>query len=111
MFPINTLSVLEFTGHDAGQFLHNQLSADITGITAGNAGFACCCNPAGRVLGLLLVSPRANSILVVCASELADQLKAWLGRYIIRADVQINLRSDLAVAAVGWRMTSITISW
>jgi len=100
MIPLNTLSVLEFSGRDAVQFLHSQLSADITGIPVGDAGFACCCNPAGRVLGLLLVSPRETSVLVICASELAGQLKAWLGKYIIRADVQINLRSDLAAAAL-----------
>jgi len=100
MIPLNTLSVLEFSGRDAVQFLHSQLSADITGIPVGDAGFACCCNPAGRVLGLLLVSPRETSVLVICASELAGQLKAWLGRYIIRADVQINLRTDLAAAAL-----------
>lgn len=98
MFPLSTLSVLEIKGHDAGQFLHDQLSADIASIPAGGAGFGCLCNPAGRVLGLLLVSLQEESILAVCAADLAESLKAWLSRFIIRADVNIALRSDLAVS-------------
>ncbi len=99
MFPLSTLSVLEFSGHDAGQFLQNQLSADINNIGPGEAGYACCCNPAGRVLGLLLVCLHKDSLLAVCASELAEPLKTWLSRFVIRADVAIQLRDDLTVAA------------
>ena len=99
MFPLSTLSVLEFSGRDAGQFLHNQLSADINNIGPGEAGFACCCNPAGRVLGLLLVCLHKDSLLAVCASELVEPLKTWLSRFVIRADVAIQLRDDIAIAA------------
>jgi len=100
MFPLSTLSVIEFTGLDAGQFLHNQLSADINGLAIGDAGFACCCNPQGRVLGLLLLTVREQSILAICASELAESLHAWLSRFVIRAKVEIALRPDLLVAAI-----------
>lgn len=99
MLPLNSLSILEFKGHDAGQFLHNQLSADILGINPGTAGFACCCNPAGRVLALFLVSPHEGSYFVVCASELADELSTWLGRFIFREKVSIEHRPDLQVFA------------
>ncbi|MFT5140417.1 MAG: folate-binding protein YgfZ [Lysobacterales bacterium] len=99
MFRLHTMSVLEFSGNDAGHFLHNQLSADIKNIAIGDAGFACCCNPAGRVLGLLLVCPKEDSILVVCSSSLATSLVEWLSRFIIRADVKIKTREDLVVMA------------
>ena len=99
MFPLNALSIIEFTGLDAGQFLHNQLSADVAAIPTGGAGFACCCNPAGRVLGLLLIAVRKEAIFAVCASDLAAPLIEWLSRFIIRADVKIELRSDLVVSA------------
>lgn len=98
MLSINTLSVLEFTGHDAAQFLHNQLSADIMAIGSGKATFACYCNPAGRVLGLLLLGQQEKSILVVCASALATSLVDMLSKYIIREDVRIVQRDDLVVA-------------
>jgi folate-binding protein YgfZ len=97
MISLRTLSVLEFTGHDARQFLHNQLSADISSIPVGGSGFACCCNPAGRVLGLLLVHIGDDTVLAVCAAELSAMLNDWLSRFIIRADVRIVRREDLAV--------------
>ena len=99
MVSLGTLSVIEFSGQDAGQFLHNQLSADIAAIPAGGTGFACCCNPAGRVLGLLLVTVQEGAIFAICASDLAATLQQWLNRFVIRADVKIAVRSDLLVAA------------
>ena len=99
MIPLNTLSVIEFSGHDARQFLHNQVSADINNINAGTAGFACYCNPAGRVLGLLLVFPVNDGVIAICASELAVALTDLLKRFIIRADVKIKVRDDLSVMA------------
>ena len=99
MFPLTTLSIIELSGRDAGQFLHNQLSADIQGISEGQATFACCCNPAGRVISLMLVTRREDLFLVVCSAELAEPLVTWLSRYIIRAEVKIRRRDDLLVAA------------
>jgi folate-binding protein YgfZ len=99
MFPLTALSVIEFSGPDTGQFLHNQLSADIQGISEGEATFACCCNPAGRVISLMLVTRQEDLILVVCSAELADPLVTWLSRYIIRAEVKICRRDELLVMA------------
>jgi len=99
MFRLDSLSVLEFSGQDAGPFLHNQLSADINAIPSGDSGFACCCNPAGRVIGLLLVCVQEETIFALCASDLAEPLQQWLSRFVIRADVKIELRPDLTVAS------------
>jgi len=103
MIRLRTLSVLEFAGVDTRQFLHNQLSADIRGIPVGGARFACCCNPSGRVLGLLLVAPREDTVFALCAASLAETLQEWLSRFVLRDDVRISLREDLAAAAVGER--------
>jgi folate-binding protein YgfZ len=97
MFRLSHLSALEFTGADAGQFLQNQLSADIMAIQAGTAGFACVCNPSGRVLGLLLIGPSPEGYLAVCAAELAGELTSHLTRYVLRSAVSIQDRGDLQV--------------
>ena len=97
MYSLSTLSVLEFSGHDASQFLHDQLSADIVGLAPGQSTFACYCNPAGRVLGLLSLSPLEGSIFAICSSGLAGSLLELFSKYIIRADVRITLRDDLTV--------------
>jgi folate-binding protein YgfZ len=97
MFRLNYLSVLELTGADTGQFLQNQLSADMAAIEPGTAGFACACNPSGRVLGLLLVRPTREGHLAICAAGLADELIRYLTRYVLRSDVSIRKRDDLQV--------------
>lgn len=97
MFPVTSLSVLEFSGHDAGQFLHNQLSADILRIKPGEAGFACCCNPAGRVIALLLISPIESSFYALCSTDLVNELSSWLKRFVFREKVTITIRTDLQV--------------
>jgi folate-binding protein YgfZ len=100
MIPIKSLSVLEISGLDAGQFLHNQLSADILGILPGSAGFACFCNPAGRVIALLLVFRSEGTFYVVCSRDLAEPLQSWLSRFIIRAKVEIRISTDLTVVGL-----------
>jgi folate-binding protein YgfZ len=99
MFPLASLSVLEFNGHDAGQFLHDQLSADILAIEPGESGFACCCIPSGRVMALMLVCPVGDSYFALCAHELAEDLTNWLNRFVFRAKLKIHLRKDLQVFA------------
>lgn len=98
--PLRHLAVLEFKGDDAGKFLQAQLTADIAAIERSEGAFACCCNPAGRVLGLLLLQARGTGWFAICAAELAQDLREWLSRYILRSRVEIVQRDDLGVAAV-----------
>jgi folate-binding protein YgfZ len=97
IMPLDHLAVMEFRGHDAGQFLQSQLTADVAAITGETAGFACCCNPSGRVLGLLLLRHTDDGFLAICAADLATELEAWLGKYILRSRVEIMQRPDLVV--------------
>lgn len=98
--PLNHLAVLEFRGRDAGRFLQAQLTADIASLEVGASTFACCCNPAGRVLGLLLLKAQGEDWFAICAADLAASLREWLGRYVLRAKVAIIERTDLGVAAL-----------
>ncbi len=100
MIVLDYLSVLEFSGHDAGQFLQGQLTADLAGISPDSARFAACCNPAGRVLGTLLITGENDRMLVICAASLAQTLSDWLARYILRAKVSIVHREDLQVCGL-----------
>jgi folate-binding protein YgfZ len=98
--PLRHLAVLEFKGRDAGEFLQAQLTADILSMENSEGVFACCCNPAGRVLGLLLLKYSGASWFAICSAELAPVLCDWLGRYVLRSRVEIIMRDDLGVAAV-----------
>ncbi|HSM69490.1 MAG TPA: hypothetical protein VK830_07230, partial [Xanthomonadales bacterium] len=77
------------------------LSADIDAIAPGEGGFACCCNPAGRVLALLLVMPEEDRTHLVVSAGLTESTQTWLARFVLRADVQITARNDLFVATAG----------
>ena len=55
MIRLPYLSTVLFSGPDALDFLHAQLSSDIRALQEGDATFACYCTPRGQVLGLLLV--------------------------------------------------------
>ena len=57
MIALPYLSAIRLSGTDAGDFLHNQLSADVLALASGESVFACYCEPKGRVLALMLVWP------------------------------------------------------
>lgn len=91
------LSMIEVNGTDARRFLHDQLSADIRTLNAGEATFAGLCRMDGRTLALLLVWSRDGGFGAICAESLADPVVAHLTKFVLRADVQIRGRGDLRV--------------
>lgn len=97
MIPLNYLSVARFSGSDAGDFLHRQLSADIAALAPGDASFACCCTPKGQVIGLLLVCRQDDDYLVAGAAELLPAVLARLKMFILRSRVELGLEDDLTV--------------
>lgn len=100
MVALSYLSAIRFTGPDAGDFLHNQLSSDIRGLTDGQSTLACYCEPKGRVLALLLVSCQPDGYVVIMAKSLVDAIAKRLQMYVIRAKVVIEVLSDSAVAGL-----------
>jgi len=97
MVKLSHLSALNFSGADAGNFLHNQLSADVNGLAAGDATFACYCEPKGRVLALLLVQRIEAGYHVILSAALAQAVAERLKIYRLRAKVDIEIMHDLAV--------------
>ncbi len=102
MTASNRLSVIAFTGKDAGSFLHNQLTADINALAPGAVTFAALCQPKGRVMALLLVIAGDSAeagYRVVCHASLAEGLVSWLKRFVFREKVVIGIEQDLAVTS------------
>ena len=60
MIKLPYLSTICFSGTDAGDFLHNQVSADVLALSTGESVYACYCEPKGRVLALMLISKVDN---------------------------------------------------
>ena len=85
------LSVVRFSGADAGDFLHNQLSNDVLGLSDGESVFACYCEPKGRVLALVLVGKSSEDFYAVMARDLAEAVTARLRMYVLRAKVEVEV--------------------
>jgi folate-binding protein YgfZ len=100
MVALPYLSAARFTGADAGNFLHNQLSADILALAAGQSTLACYCEPKGRVLALVLVCCDTDGFFVVMSSSLIEAIKKRLQMYVIRAKVEIEVLDEYAVAGL-----------
>lgn len=77
-------------GEDAGDFLQAQLTADLSRIAEGEAGFSAYCDPGGNVLALLRVIRRGDEYLLIAARELMESLITTLGKYVLRAKVRFE---------------------
>jgi len=100
MVKISYLSVVRFSGVDAGDFLHSQLSADVLALNDSESTFACYCEPKGRVLGLMLVHRSNNEYYVILAARLAAAITDRLKIFIMRSKVSIEVLSDYSVAGL-----------
>jgi len=100
MITIPYLSAICFSGTDAGDFLHNQVSADVLALSAGESVYACYCEPKGRVLVLMLISKVDNDYYVILSDTLADSIAKRLKMYVMRSKVDIEVLTEQVVAGL-----------
>lgn len=101
--PLDDLTALAARGPDAAAFLQGQLSQDIELLADRGALFAGLHNPQGRCLALLrLFHLGSDQILLVMPAEIADGVRALLGRFVLRSRVRIE------DARGSWRIYGIT---
>jgi folate-binding protein YgfZ len=98
MVELTYLSAIRFSGTDAGDFLHNQLSADVLALSKGESVFACYCEPKGRVLALMLVCRADEDFYVVMSGSLAQTVADRLKIYVMRSKVTIEVLAKYTVS-------------
>jgi len=98
MIALDYLTAIRFSGADAGDFLHNQLSADVLALSGGDSVFACYCEPKGRVLALMLVCLFDEEYYVIMSKALATTVSARLAMFVMRSKVNIEVLSETVVA-------------
>jgi folate-binding protein YgfZ len=98
MVLLPQLNAVRISGTDAGDFLHNQVSADILALAENDSTFACYCEPKGRVLALMLISRHGDEYYVIMSSSLAETISTRLKIYVMRSKVSIELLTDALVA-------------
>ena len=99
MVLLSKLTVVRLSGADAGDFLHNQLSADVLALADGESVFACYCEPKGRVLALMLVARNEQDYLVIMSRSLAVTIATRLKIYVMRSKVSIEVLDNVSIAA------------
>lgn len=92
------LTLLELHGADAPDFLHRMSTNDILSIKSGEHGTTLLTNEKGRIVDLVTVIKKDSSLVLVCSDGNSQKVKAWLEKFIIMEDVQINdITSDYSI--------------
>ena len=100
MVALTYLSIVRFSGTDAGDFLHKQISGDVLGLENGDSVFACYCEPRGRVLALMLVCRSGETYYVVMSRSLVQTIASRLKMYVMRSKVNIEVLDEYALAGL-----------
>jgi folate-binding protein YgfZ len=97
-------AVLRITGADARKFLENIITNDVDSLEADQARFSALLTPQGKIIADFFViaanEEDGGGFLIDIPRALSDDIAKKLGFYKLRADVAIEQRADLAVAAI-----------
>ncbi len=97
MVKLPYLTAVRFSGDDAGDFLHNQLSADVLALAPDESTYACYCEPKGRVLVLVLIGRKFDDYYLVMSSSLVASIASRLKIYVMRANVKVDVLDEMIV--------------
>jgi len=86
---LKRLGILSCTGDEAREFLHAQLTNDISALTADRARYAGWCSAKGRLLANFLVVPQAQGFLLQLSRDLAPAVAKRLSMFVLRAKVKV----------------------
>jgi hypothetical protein len=95
-FSLPQYAVVRASGVDARAFLQGQLSCDLDALTTGNLLLGSVNSPQGRVQAILWLVERMDGIAMIVGSAIAQDTVARLKKYVLRAQVQIAIASELA---------------
>ena len=94
---LDDLAVLRIEGEDAIDFLHAQLSNDISALGADEARLAAYCNPKGRMLGSLVLwretAEPGSALLALVKADVLDSLLKRLRMFVLRSKVSFETTS------------------
>ncbi len=94
---LSHFALLEASGADAREFLNNQLTSDVSKLSAAQAAYAGYCSPKGRLLANFLLWPRGEGFLLQLDAQLREVMQKRLSMYILRSKVKLADASDTFV--------------
>ena len=104
-FPLLTdlshFGLLEFSGADAREFLHNQLSCDVNALEPWQAQYGSYNTPKGRMLASFLLWRTADAYYMQLPRSLCEPARKRLAMYVLRAGVKIaDVSNDRALLGI-----------
>ncbi|GLK81515.1 YgfZ/GcvT domain-containing protein [Methylopila turkensis] len=99
---LDVRGVIEVTGAEAGRFLDNLLTNDVSGLAPGRAAFAALLSPQGKIAVDMLVSPIDGGFRIDLPRLLAPDLLRKLALYKLRSKVELRDASDDTRVAAFW---------
>ena len=95
-------SILSIEGPEAGHFLHNLVTADITGLSPGEARYTALLTPQGKILfDFFVFRDETDTFLIDCATSQSAELMKRLMFYKLRSKVTISLTQYAAGVSLG----------
>lgn len=105
IIDLTHFGLLRFSGLDAQQFLHTQLSCDVNALQAGQAQYGSYSTPQGRMLASFLLWRDEAKYVMQLSRALAEPICKRLSKYIMRANVTATDESStlalIGIAGVG----------
>lgn len=92
--------LISVSGEDAQKFLQDLVTADVDGLSAGDATYAGLLTPQGKVLFDFFIIAEARAYLIDCVLSQRDALIKRLTFYKLRAKLAIATAEDRQVGAV-----------
>lgn len=82
------LALICFFGDDARDFLHSQLSCDVSSLPPNQSTYGSYCTPKGRILSTLLLWRSEPDFFVQLPSSLREPIQKRLSMFIVRSKVK-----------------------
>ncbi len=96
--PVGFVAAVGFDGADARNFLQGQFCSDVHLLDGGGWQYSGLCNPKGRLIAsFALVRAGENEYIALMARDIADDFYVHIAKYILRSEVKVGLRDDLAI--------------
>ena len=90
--PLTGTSVLTISGADTVSFLQGQLSNDMHALDETHCQWSAYHQPDGRVLAVALVMLQGNEACLFLPTEIVQDIRDRLSRYVLRAQVEFGVR-------------------
>jgi folate-binding protein YgfZ len=97
---LSDLGHMVFSGDDAAQFLHGQLTNEMVKFPNNQARLAAYCTPKGRILSSFLSWRQGSDIVLQCSKDLQTGIQKRLQMFIMRSKVKV-LDASAAFVTLG----------